>query len=256
MSKVNWAAGMAALACIGAFGAYGFVGRADDTAGTVVRAAVTGENVATTGASSPAAASVLPSKSGSATPAKPVSAALVQRASPLPRKHAGIKPDDTRARLTVRQHRDPRIDPLIGYDWAAYLRPKSSCTKKTSDGWNKYAAKLLDRVDVTNDGYLDYLVWGRCPGPTSSWPEMLFVIDGASERSSPRVLGLLADDYWRHMKVSVEGKGKNATVLMTGGAVSDKGPLCCSDLKVTAKYHYEKGVFKRKSHNVVHVGQF
>lgn len=246
MSKVNWAAGITALACIGAFAAYGFMGRADDTVGTVRTA---GENVATTGASSPAAPSVPPSTSGSAAPSKSVSAAADKRASAVPRKRAGVKLDNTGARLTIRQYRNA----LIGYDWATYLRPKSSCTKKTSDGWNTYDARLLDRVDVTNDGYLDYLVWGRCPGPTSAWPEMLFVIDGASERRSPHVLGLLADDYWRNMKVSVAGKGKNATVLMTGGAVSDKGPLCCTDLKVTAKYHYEKGAFERKSHKVVRV---
>jgi hypothetical protein len=89
MSKVNWAAGAAVLACTGAIAAYGFVGPADATART---AAVQSE-IATTGdAAKHAAASVLPSKRVSAAPSRPVSAAPSKRASALPRKRAAVTP--------------------------------------------------------------------------------------------------------------------------------------------------------------------
>jgi hypothetical protein len=85
MAKANWAAGVAALACIGASSAYGFVSQGDDTAGTIrtVRtAAVQSENVATGAA--PQAAVALPSKQVSAVP--------VKRAAAVPRKRASVKP--------------------------------------------------------------------------------------------------------------------------------------------------------------------
>ena len=64
MSKVDWAAGVAALACIGASSAYGFVSQPDDpgTTRTVRTAAVQSENVATGDAVPRAAASVLSGK--------------------------------------------------------------------------------------------------------------------------------------------------------------------------------------------------
>jgi len=98
MSKVNWAAGTAVLACTGAIAAYGLVGPADATANLANTATAQSENATTGDAASPAASvpprkrASAPSKRVSAAPSTRVSAAPSKRASALPRERVAAKP--------------------------------------------------------------------------------------------------------------------------------------------------------------------
>lgn len=147
--------------------------------------------------------------------------------------------DYTHGLLTGHQARDPRYDAFAGFDWAVWLRPLANCIEPTNEPWNVYFARLQGRQDVNGDGNSDYLVWGECPSSTSSWPLVLYVIDGASSPSRPLLLGRLgAADYFRDATASVSGKGKNTTVTLSGQALTPSTPFCCPDIALTLRYKW------------------
>lgn len=160
--------------------------------------------------------------------------------------------DYLHARLHVRQARDPRIDVFADFDWALWLRPKSSCIPEGDEAWNVYEARVLARADVTGDTYPDYIVRGECPGATSSWPEVVYVIDGSSDERDPRLLGTFDDDYWRDAGVTVDVKRRAITLA---GPVVDEGPLCCPDKRVTVRYEWRNGKFREASRRAVPLQQ-
>ena len=136
-------------------------------------------------------------------------------------------------------------------DCAAWLRSKSDCVEESAAAWNVYSAKLLPRYDLTGDGYAEYILVGECPGPTSRWPQVVYVVDGFSEPSSPRLIGTFDDDYWRDVKVRVSGSGRKSVLTLSGEALSENASFCCPDLRVTVKYRWNKNKFERTSRKVV-----
>jgi len=108
-----------------------------------------------------------------------------------------------------------------------------------------YSAILVQRQDITGDGYADYLILGECPSPTSSWPQIVFVVDGASDPAAPRLLGRLGTkDYFRGAQVSVSGTGRNATIVVSGQGLSKNAALCCPDIILTIKYRWSGQTLK------------
>jgi hypothetical protein len=158
--------------------------------------------------------------------------------------------DYVHAILTANQARDPRIDVFADYDWARWLRPKSGCTPQTGESWNVYDAKLLSRQEVTGDNYADYILMGRCPSPTSSWPEVVYVVDGASQPDQPRMIGKFDDYYWRGVKVKVNGSEKKRILELYGPALSRRAAFCCPDEKVDVKYRWRESKFELQSRKV------
>jgi hypothetical protein len=156
-------------------------------------------------------------------------------------------------RLTMTQARDPRIDLFEGFDWPGWLRPKSNCIEKSSAAWNVYSAKLLLRHDLTGDGYAEYILVGECPSSTSRWPQVVYIVDGLSEPSNPRLIGTFDDDYWRDVKVRTSGSGRKSVLTLSGEALSENASFCCPDLHVTLKYRWDRNKFQRTSRKVTRI---
>jgi hypothetical protein len=109
--------------------------------------------------------------------------------------------------------------------------------------------KLAARIDLTGDGIGDYVIEAQCPASTSSWPLEIFIVDGASSPSSPRLIGtdVQGTDYFRTMDLSWSGKGAKTKLTMSGQIIGDSDPLCCPGHTSTVTIQWSHSKFKRLS---------
>jgi hypothetical protein len=157
------------------------------------------------------------------------------------------------ARLTGAQARDPRYDPLDGFNWATWLQARLGCDPELLKV-DRVTARVRLRTDLTGDGAPEWVVVGECPYITSAWPLVVEVIDGRSDTATggPKALGRVGGDfYWRTLAVTTTSvKGK--PVLKLAGKVLGPGSLmCCPNLRVTLKVQWRNGQFAEVSRQQV-----
>jgi hypothetical protein len=134
----------------------------------------------------------------------------------------------------------PASDALANVRWEDHVRACS--IEQGGPGLGTIIGDVV-KGDATGDGRVDTLVVDECRSPTSSWPEVVEVFDGASDPAKPtRIAALLEGDerYLRDLNVEVTVDGG---VVVTSNGVSESAPHCCPDLVARDVFRYVDGKF-------------
>ncbi|MDL5158995.1 hypothetical protein [Actinomycetospora termitidis] len=135
----------------------------------------------------------------------------------------------------------PRVrDDLRAVDWSSVVRDPEC---DVVDGEPRIETRGTTFADLTGDNAVDAIVVATCPSPTSSNPENLYLFDGTSPPSSPRLLARFPGDrnlYLRNSQVTVAGR----TATVRADNVSPSGSLCCPDQRYQQSFTWSSATLR------------
>ncbi|MBA3947301.1 MAG: hypothetical protein H0X37_22425 [Herpetosiphonaceae bacterium] len=118
-------------------------------------------------------------------------------------------------------------------------------------------------ADVTGDGKAEAFVAASCAPLTSSWPQRLYVFDGASDPTRPRLMATLldyndgtdtrglriGDGFGYNPAPSITIDGSTVTIVSAGYAPED--PNCCLTQQIVDTFTWTSNGFSRGKRSVV-----
>jgi hypothetical protein len=134
----------------------------------------------------------------------------------------------------------PGLNPLEKTRWSQVIRNEDCIYEQDGFGTQIDGVRY---ADVTGDGVPDAFVIVTCEASTSSWPEEVQVFDGSSDPRRPTRIGRLMRHDPAHVReITLAFKGH--TIRVRGEGLSERAPLCCSDLSVEQAFTWTRGTFK------------
>lgn len=137
------------------------------------------------------------------------------------------------------QHKN--TSPLADVDWATVMRSDMGCSLPIGEPWAIVIPDVVAARDVNADGVQDAVVVSACPTTTAGNPIVAYVYDGASDISRPKLIGKLgSNQYFKDLEVSI---ASDASIVISGPALSVNDPRCCPSLYIEQRYHWQAGAF-------------